>query len=72
MTIDRTSAHRTLVTEHNTLSYESELARVSLRKDAGAFRVTLKDKYYSKTTKRDYATLNGAVCAAEMFTGAYL
>lgn len=72
MTIDRQSAHRTLVTEHNTLAYESRLARVSLRRYAPAFRLTLHDKTYAKTTKRDYATLNGAVMAAEMLTEGYL
>lgn len=72
MTIDRTSAHRTLVTEHNTLAYESELARVSVRRYAPAFRVTLHDKTYTKTSKKDYATLNGAVLAAEMLTAGYL
>lgn len=70
--IDRQTAHRQLVTHHNSIRFESDIARVSLRKDAGRFRVTLADKYYSKTTKHDYATLNGALTAAELLTDGYL
>lgn len=72
MTIDRLSAHRTLVTEHQTLAYESHTARLSLRKEQGLYNVRLYDKTFSKTTKQAFKTLPGALVSAEMLLGAYL
>lgn len=72
MTIDRNTAHRELVTNHRTMAYESQTARLSLRKDQGLYNVRLYDKTFSKTTKQAFKTLPGALTSAEMLIGAYL
>ena len=70
--IDREYAHTQLISRHNSLRYESDSARLSLRKDAGTYFVTLHDKTYSKTTKQAFRTLPGALTSAELLLAGYL
>ena len=70
--IDLQSAHTQLVTRHNTLAYETPVARLSLRKKSGRYYLTLHDKTYAKVSKKDYATLPGVVDAANVLVEHYL
>lgn len=70
--INRDTAHRELITRHNTLAYESPTARLSLRKERGLYNVRLYDKTYSRTTKQAFKTIDGAITSADMLLAGYL
>lgn len=64
MAISLTTAHRELVTKHNTMSWLTKDYRVAIRKRSGRFYVTyerLEDNY--KIVK-SFATLFGAIDCA--------
>lgn len=63
MTIDRTLAHRTLTTKHETMSYEGRDGRITCRKHAGRYIVRVERYDPSNSTYMDFATLNGAMIA---------
>lgn len=71
-TIQPQLAHRELVRQHNTLRWTSDNGVVSVRKTAGRYVVRLDDHFYGKTVKSDYATLAGALVAAESLREWYL
>lgn len=64
-TIAPTKAHKELTTKHQTMKWVSKYGSVSIRKTAGRFVVTLDDYENQKVTKASYATLKGALVAAE-------
>lgn len=63
--IDRTLAHRELITKHNTMSWMSDLGRVSVRKDHGKYVVRFEDFSFDKLVKKEFATMPGALVCAE-------
>lgn len=66
------TAHTELVTRHNTMLWQSDIARCSIRKTNGAYVVRLEDWEYDKVIKSEFKTLNGALICAEGYRGGYL
>lgn len=64
-TIPQDTAYKQLVTFHGTLRWISKYGCLTVRKTAGRFVVTLDDYDNQKVTKASYATLKGALIAAE-------
>lgn len=71
-TINKGTAHKNLVTKHETMRWESPQGRLSLRKTDGRYVVRLEDYEYGKVTKQTFATLPGALVAAETLREYYL
>lgn len=71
-TIHTTTAHKDLVTKHQTMRWVTSNGSLSVRKTAGRYVVRLEDFQYEKTTKDSYATLAGALLAAETLREYYL
>lgn len=71
-TINRSTAHKQLTTKHNTMLYETRRGRLSVRKQSGRYIVRLEDYELSKVVKSSYATLPGAMIAADNLKEYYL
>lgn len=67
-----TLAHRELITKHNTLRSLSREASVSVRRTAGRFNVRVENFRTGLTTKKQFATLNGALTAYDAMREFYL
>lgn len=71
-TIPTLTAHKELTRNHNTMKWETEQGRLSVRKTHGEYVVRLFDAEYDKVTITKYKTLNGALIAAENLREYYL
>lgn len=70
--IDPRLAHKELVTNHRTMRWLNKTACVSVRKDNGRYTVRLEDYEYHKLTRKTFATLEGALDAANALKVYYL
>lgn len=64
-TINRTTAHKHVVSNHETMKWMTENGRLTVRKTAGRYVVTLEDFYNHNVTKKSFATLPGALVCAD-------
>jgi hypothetical protein len=71
-TINKSTAHKKLTTMHENLTWISDNGRLTIRKTHGRYVVALEDFVYGKTTHSSYATLSGALIAAETLKEYYL
>lgn len=57
------TAHKELVSKHNTMAYEGTYGRLTCRKHAGRYIVRVERYDPSNSTYMDFATLRGAMIA---------
>lgn len=66
MTTTPTSlAHKELISKHNTMAWSSQYGRVSVRKNNKRYIVRFEDFEDGRTTDKSFATLPGAMVAAD-------
>ena len=68
-TMTNSLAYRTLVTEHKNLSFDAPEGRVSVRKQAGAFVVTVERYTPTNVTRMAFKTIRGALIAYDEAKG---
>lgn len=71
-TLSTPQAHKQLVTNHQTMKWETAQGRLTIRKTAGRYIVRLEDYEFNKTTISTFATLAGATIAADNLREYYL
>lgn len=59
------TAHKELVSRHNTMSFLSDIGRVSVRKNAGCYIVRAENFESQHVSSMSFATLRGAMIAAD-------
>lgn len=65
ITTSTSLAHKELISKHNTMSWSSQYGRVSVRKNNKRYIVRLEDFETARTTEKSFATLPGAMVAAD-------
>lgn len=71
-TIDRPTAHKQLVSKHQTMRWVTTNGSLSVRKTAGRYVVRLEDYNNHSVTTKSFATLAGALVCAEGLRAYYL
>lgn len=71
-TINRPTAHKQLVSKHQTMRWVTENGSLSVRKTAGRYVVRLEDFSNHSVTTKSFATLAGALVCAEALKEFYL
>ena len=67
-----TTAHKHVVSLHETMLWQSQYARITVRKAAGLYNVRLEDYDNGNVIRSQFKTLRGALICADGYRAGYL